>query len=70
MDIKTFIESIAKSAAGKEPNDPMIESALKGVRMKISIRNPRARIYQFALKCDTRMAGKGYETFREKNQKR
>ena len=68
--IKTFIASIAKSAAEEEPNGAMIESALKGLRTKMSIRNPRARIFQLALEFDTRMADNGYESFREKNPKK
>ena len=68
--IKTFIESIAKSAAKEEPNGAMLESALKSLGTKMSIRNPRARIYQLALEIDTRMADNGYESFREKTRKK
>ena len=68
--IESFIKNIAKNNEASQPNSAMIEEALKGLRTKMSIINPRARVYQLALEYDTRMANIGYDSFREKNPKK
>ena len=68
--IKQLIQSIAKNHTTREPNSAMIEEALKGLRMNMSIVDPRARTYQLALEFDTRMADIGYESFRSDNPKK
>lgn len=66
--IKKFISKLAEKFDA--PDLKVIEEAIKGLRTKIGIRNPRARVFQLALDYDIYMAPVGYETFKSTKPKK
>lgn len=63
------IDEITKAIDEDEPCADAVHSALKTLRTKMSINNPRARIFHLAVDYDRLMEESGFQSFRNENPK-
>lgn len=66
-NIAAYIRSIVRRKEGQHINPTIINEALKGIRMPMSVSDPEARILEFMQNIFYRLDVVGYGDFRKRN---
>ena len=67
--IKKCIDEMANAQSTSEPDSNTINSAIDLLKMNMTIRDARARVFQLAVDFDAKMEEVGYSEFKSKNPK-